>query len=105
MSTLHWQIIYWRDIPAQVIVKKSRREQVKLELAEAFAQAIDMAAMRADLHQDEAYLEHWVKSDLMPIEPEGEETMQQIARKLADQLEADYPKERLKELIKNGGVK
>ncbi|MEM7197205.1 MAG: virulence factor, partial [Pseudomonadota bacterium] len=33
-------VVYWRDIPAQVIAKKSRREQVKIVLDERFEKAI-----------------------------------------------------------------
>ena len=40
------QIVYWRDIPAQVMVKAGRRNQAKRELSLRFTEAIDMAAMR-----------------------------------------------------------
>jgi len=36
-------IVYWRDIPAQVIAGKGRRG-VKKQLSERFEQAIDRAA-------------------------------------------------------------
>ena len=39
-------IVYWRDIPAQVIVKKGR-QNAKRELQLRFTEAIDMAAMRS----------------------------------------------------------
>ena len=38
--------VYWRDIPAQVIVKKGR-ESAKVMLSQRFQEAIDRAAMRA----------------------------------------------------------
>ena len=38
-------IVYWRDIPAQVIVGKGRRAD-KVQLPERFEQAIDRAAMK-----------------------------------------------------------
>ena len=41
-------IVYWRDIPAQVIVRQGRTSE-KRELPERFIQAIDRAAMRAGL--------------------------------------------------------
>ena len=41
-------IVYWRDIPAQVIVGKGRRG-TKRALPERFEQAIDRAAMKAGL--------------------------------------------------------
>ena len=40
-------IVYWRDIPAQVIVGKGRRG-TKVQLPERFEQAIDRAAMKTD---------------------------------------------------------
>ena len=39
-------IVYWRDMPAQVIVGKGRRG-VKRPLPERFEQAIDRAAMKS----------------------------------------------------------
>ena len=39
-------IVYWRDMPAQVIVGKGRRG-TKLPLPERFEQAIDRAAMKS----------------------------------------------------------
>ena len=38
-------IVYWRDIPAQVIVGKGRRG-AKIQLNERFEQAIDRVAMK-----------------------------------------------------------
>ena len=42
-------IVYWRDIPAQVIVGKGRRAK-KIQLSERFEQAIDRAAMKSNPH-------------------------------------------------------
>ncbi len=36
-------VVYWRDIPAQVIVKKGRRDEAKIQLTERFEKAIDRA--------------------------------------------------------------
>ena len=51
-------IVYWRDIPAQVIVKAGRKP-AKRELPERFAQAIDAAAMRDGASDTDAYLAEW----------------------------------------------
>ena len=40
-------IVYWRDIPAQVIVGKGRRA-AKIQLSERFEQAIDRAGKKMD---------------------------------------------------------
>ena len=49
-------VVYWRDIPAQVIVKAGRKT-AKRQLSERFEQAIDRAAMRARMTGTDAYLE------------------------------------------------
>ncbi|MDX1737270.1 MAG: virulence factor [Alphaproteobacteria bacterium] len=92
-------IVYWRDIPAQVICKKGRRDQVKIQLEERFEKAIDRAAMRGDARDTDDYLAEWRKAD--PIEVSDD--LEAEARKVADQLEADFDDERLKELVANGG--
>ena len=48
-------IVFWRDIPAQVIVKIGR-EAAKRQLDERFEKAIDRAAMRAKLRDTDSYL-------------------------------------------------
>jgi hypothetical protein len=58
-------IIYWRDIPAQVIVRR-RRETEKRELPERFIQAIDRCAMKIGAKDSEAYLAAWRRG---PPEP------------------------------------
>jgi len=55
-------IVYWRDIPAQVIVGKGRRA-AKKQLPERFEQAIDRAAMKTGAAGDDAYLAEWRKSN------------------------------------------
>ena len=51
-------VVYWRDIPAQVIVKKGR-SAAKAKLAERFEHGIDRAAMRAGRGGSDAYMEDW----------------------------------------------
>ena len=51
-------IVYWRDIPAQVIVKAGRRA-AKRQLSERFEKAIDRAAMKARLRDTDSYLAEW----------------------------------------------
>ena len=46
-------VVYWRDIPAQVIVKKGR-QSAKRELPLRFTEAIDMAAMRSGAAETDA---------------------------------------------------
>src|ERR671910_1944891 len=59
-------VVYWRDIPAQVIVKKGR-QNAKRELPLRFTEAIDMAAMRSGAAETDAYLAEWRKADPVPV--------------------------------------
>ncbi|MTI10415.1 virulence factor [Curvivirga aplysinae] len=92
-------VVYWRDIPAQVICKKGRRDQVKVVLDERFEKAIDRAAMRGDARGTEDYLAEWKKA--APVEVSDD--LEVEANKKAAELEAAYDDERLKELVANGG--
>jgi hypothetical protein len=95
-------IVYWRDIPAQVIAERGRgrkRESAKIELADRFAKAIDAAAMRGDAADTDGYLAHWRRSDPLDC---GED-LEAEAKTVADRLEAEYDAERLRGLIKAGG--
>lgn len=91
-------IVYWRDIPAQVIVGKGRRA-AKIQLPERFEQAIDRAAMKVGAKDADAYLAEWRKA--APFEVEGDQD--EVAKAQAAQLETDYDTERLKALIANDG--
>ena len=93
-------IVYWRDMPAQVIIKEGRKT-AKRQLPERFEQAIDMAAMKADKRDTDAYLAEWRKAD--PVSVEGED-FEALADAAAKALEADYPQDRLVSLANAGGV-
>lgn len=91
-------IVYWRDIPAQVIVGQGRRA-TKVQLAERFEQAIDRAAMKAGARDSDAYLADWRKAEAYSLDGDAEE----VARAEAARIEADYDAARLKALIENHG--
>ena len=93
------QIVYWRDIPAQIMVKAGRRNQAKRELSLRFTEAIDMAAMRTGAAETDDYLAEWRRGDPVDV---GEE-LEEEAQKAMDAIEAEYDKDRLVELVKNGG--
>ncbi|MDI3336107.1 virulence factor [Defluviimonas aestuarii] len=91
-------IVYWRDIPAQVIVGKGRRG-TKKPLPERFEQAIDRAAMKTGAAGTDDYLAEWRKAEPFTVEGEDEEVANaQVAR-----IDAEYDKERIKALIDNDG--
>lgn len=91
-------IVYWRDIPAQVIVGKGRRG-AKRQLEERFEQAIDRAAMKVGAQDTDAYLAEWRKAE--PYEVAGDPA--EIVEAEAQRLEREYDRERLKALIANDG--
>ena len=78
-------ILYWRDIPSQVIVK-SGRASAKRQLSERFIRAIDAAAMHAGASGTDDYLEGWRRADLGPC---GED-LEAEASVAAARLEAEY---------------
>ena len=91
-------VVYWRDIPAQVIVKRGR-QSAKRELSLRFTEAIDMAAMRSGAGDTDAYLAEWRKADPVPV---GDD-LEAEADKAAAEIEAAFDRDRLVALAKNGG--
>ncbi len=93
------QIVYWRDIPAQIMVKAGRRNQAKRELTLRFTEAIDMAAMRTGAAETDEYLAEWRRGDAVSVGDDLEAEAQQAM----DAIESEYDKDRLVALVKNGG--
>lgn len=91
-------IVYWRDIPAQVIVGKGRRG-AKAPLPERFEQAIDRVAMKIGAKDADAYMADWHKA--APYSVDGDP--QEVANAEALRLDAEYDKEKLRALIDNDG--
>ena len=92
-------IVYWRDIPSQVIVKAGRTA-AKRELSERFIRAIDAAAMHARAKSADDYLADWRKSDPTPC---GDD-LEAEAAAAAQRLEAEYDTHRLALLAKHNGL-
>ena len=91
-------IVYWRDIPAQVIVRKGR-QNAKRELPLRFTEAIDMAAMRSGAAETDAYRAEWRKADPTPVSDD----LEAEADKAVANIESEYDRERLVVLAKSGG--
>jgi hypothetical protein len=91
-------IIYWRDIPAQIIGQQGRKRTRK-ELSPRFAKAIDRAAMRAGKGSSNAYLEEW-RRESRPVEGAADAAAEAEAAK----LEARFTDELLEATVKNGGL-
>lgn len=92
-------VIRWRDIPAQVVVKRGR-ESARRELSPRFQVAIDRAAMYAGLFGTDEYLNEWARDsrscgDDLEAEAEAE----------AKRLEAEFSPEVLNDIASKGGMK
>jgi hypothetical protein len=92
-------IISWRDIPAQVIVKRGR-ETAKVQLSGRFQEAVDRAAMRAGKGTSDAYLADWKRSEARPC---GEDLQAEAAAEAA-RIEARFTDEALEALIRAKGL-
>lgn len=92
-------VVWWRDIPAQVIVKAGR-QTAKRQLTERFEQAIDRAAMKAKLRDTDSYLAEWRRSD--PVECGAD--LEAEAAAAAARLETEFTDERLAGLVAAGGL-
>lgn len=93
------QLIYWRDIPAQVRVKNGRFRMSKL-LSPRFQKTIHRAAFRAKAINGSAYTDSWRSVTLQLDENDAETAVNQIAAK----IEAVYTDERLDRLARSKGI-
>lgn len=92
-------LIYWRDIPSQVIVQRGRKRKKAL-LSSRFQEAIDRAAMRAGKGSSNAYLEEWRRETSTS---DARDDLQEIAEFEACRIETEYSDDRLLLLIRNHG--
>src|SRR6187399_2993822 len=91
MATL--SVIWWRDIPAQVVAKDGRRSS-KVVLHPRFQVAIDKAANRAGKREYNSYIAEWRKTH-RPCSDDLEAVVK---------AEAEHTKHHLAELTQTGGV-
>ena len=92
-------LIYWRDIPAQVVVKRGR-DTAKAKLSNRVQEAVDRAAMRAGKGSSDLYLAEWRRS---PATPCSDDIEKEAAAEAA-RIEARYSEEDLERLIRAKGV-
>ena len=96
--TVEYQIIFWRDIPAQIKVRAGSKRFART-LTERFEQAIDQAAMLAGLACTDAYLAEWRTSPWNQHDGEP----QLVADRVVSEIESKYPPERLSGLVETEG--
>ena len=93
-------VVYWRDIPSQIIIKKGRAKG-KWVLSQRFQEAIDKAAMRAGMGDTDAYVEQWRRET---SDYPTDEDIQVQAEVLAQEYEAEFSDELLDKMISNKGL-
>ena len=91
-------IVYWRDIPAQVIARAGRRA-AKAELPKRFMEAIDAAAMRASATDSDAYLAEWRRGEPAACQDDLDAAVEEAIAA----LDGAYGGDRLKKLVESGG--
>lgn len=92
-------IVYWRDIPAQILIKKGRKA-ARRELPPVFMEAIDACAMRVGAKDSEAYLAEWRRSD--PVEVSDD--LESEAERALGEIVAAYPKDLILSLVSSAGL-
>jgi len=92
-------IIYWRDIPTQIVLGKGRKA-IKHQLPDRFMVAVDKAAMKDGAIDSDAYLAGWRKVRHLNKAADGRD---ELAR-LGTELENNYPTSRLALLVLEGGI-
>lgn len=93
-------LVYWRDIPSQVIVKRGRRRE-KVQLSARFQEAIDRAAMRAGKGSSDAYLSEWRRVSTTIETPDD---LRELAESAAAEFEQQFSDQRLQALIRSHGT-
>jgi Virulence factor len=91
-------VIWWRDIPAQVVAKDGRRAS-KVVLHPRFQVAIDKAAVKAGKRAMDDYISEWRKTQ----HPCGDD-LEAEASAEASRLEHAYTRHELAILVAGGGV-
>ena len=94
-------IIKWRDIPTQVMIKKSRREVEKVQLDNRFMEAVDSAATVGESTDSDAYLTDW-HNEVTEIE-DGD--LKEPVEKKVEELESEFTDEILLSYVNNSGYK
>ena len=92
-------IVYWRDIPAQILVRKGRKS-ARREMPGIFMETIDACAMRIGAKDSEAYMAEWRRAD--PVEVSDD--LEAEADSALEEMVAAYPRDRLKTLLASGGT-
>ena len=80
-----YQILYWRDIPAQLKIYDGRRP-IAHQLEEAFQVEIDRIAMEEGLEGSDEYLDQWKWSK----KQDRDGTPEEVAQALKAEIRAEF---------------
>ena len=78
-----YQILYWKDIPAQVRVFGESGRPISRQLPDRFQQEIDARAMNEGLTGTDAYLEQWHWSEKQERDLPAQELLEALVKELA----------------------
>ncbi len=90
-----YQIMYWKDIPAQVKAEDETGVD-KAKLPDRFSEAVDAAAMAEGSTDGDAYMAGW---NWGPAQ-ERAGTPREVVAAVVAELEQSYPKDRLIAMIR-----
>ena len=79
-----YQVLYWKNIPAQIKVFEAGKRPLARALPERFQEEIDRVAMRDGLTGSDEYLEQWGWS----AKQEREGTAEEVAEAVLAELQA-----------------
>jgi hypothetical protein len=80
-----YQILYWKDIPAQIKVTEPGKRPISRQLPDRYQQKIDALAMKLGLHGSDAYLDEWHWSEPRETATSAEETIDTLMRQFEEQ--------------------
>lgn len=98
---IQYQIIYWRDIPAQLRVQQGR-ERLSHQLPDIFQKTVYRAAFRAKAITGDAYQDSWRVEGWFHYEGSAAD-LNEAATAIATEVIAAYDEARLNALALNKG--
>lgn len=92
-----YRIMYWKEIPAQVVVTDDSGAKEKAMLPDRFSEAIDAAAMAEGSTESADYLDGWAWGE----EDERPGSAGEVLDAIVAELDEAFPKERLAGIVRS----
>ena len=96
-----YQVTYWQEIPSAVDAKEAGAKPAKQMLSQRFQELIDIVATKRKLDSSDDYINEWNKGE----KTERAGPPDQVARAVADELEARYEEIRAEALKRSLAAK